>query len=300
MGEFVEEVYIPFAEHGWKKSSAGTAMYEIRMHVLPELGDRTLHAIRREDLQAILDRKASGASESIVKHVRWFMNAIFKLAMTDGLIRVNPAASLIIPKNCKPSRERRILAPERVPIYMSVLARREQLAARLSLIEGMRPGEFLGRRFSDVVGCSMQIDSRVYRGVFDTPKNGEAREIALSRSSADLIAELRLLARNPEGFIFASETGETPISRDNLWRRYIAPRLMTVGLQWANFQVLRRTNASVGQKGGVDPKVASDQRGHGLGTSMKVYTKSDLQQKQKAVKKLEAAMLPKQKLKRSA
>jgi len=48
--------------------------------------------------------------------------------------------------------------------------------------------------------------------------------------------------------------------------------LKTVGLDWATFQVLRKTNASLSKKYGVDPKVGSDQRGHGIGVSMdRVY-----------------------------
>jgi hypothetical protein len=71
------------------------------------------------------------------------------------------------------------------------------------------------------------------------------------------------------------------------------PNLESVGLEWATFQVLRKTNASLSKKAGVDPKVASDQRGHGLGVSMEVYTSSDLEQKRSAVNKLEAAVLRK-------
>ena len=50
---------------------------------------------------------------------------------------------------------------------------------------------------------------------------------------------------------------------------------------------MRRTNASLGHKRGVDPKVAADQRGHGLGVSMDVYTQADLEQKLAAVRALE-------------
>jgi hypothetical protein len=79
------------------------------------------------------------------------------------------------------------------------------------------------------------------------------------------------------------------------------PRLAKVGLGWATFQVLRKTNASLSKKAGVDPKVASDQRGHGIGVSLEVYTSSDLEQKREAVNKLEAVVLRKpQPLKRSA
>jgi len=57
--------------------------------------------------------------------------------------------------------------------------------------------------------------------------------------------------------------------------------------------LLRKTNASLSKKAGVDPKVASDQRGHGIGVSLEVYTNSDMEQKRAALKKLEAAVLRK-------
>jgi hypothetical protein len=68
------------------------------------------------------------------------------------------------------------------------------------------------------------------------------------------------------------------------------PRLDEIGMEWATFQVLRKTNASLSKKAGVDPKVASDQRGHGLGVSLEIYTSSDLEQKRAALRALEAAV----------
>ncbi|HEV8145522.1 MAG TPA: hypothetical protein VGP79_04040, partial [Bryobacteraceae bacterium] len=85
----------------------------------------------------------------------------------------------------------------------------------------------------------------------------------------------------------------TPLSLDNLWRRCMLPKLERIGLEWATFQVLRKTNASLSKKAGVDPKVASDQRGHGIGVSMDVYTSSDMAQKRAAMKKLEGAVVRK-------
>jgi hypothetical protein len=37
-----------------------------------------------------------------------------------------------------------------------------------------------------------------------------------------------------------SETLQTPLSRDNVWRRSIQPKLAAAGLGWASFQVMRR------------------------------------------------------------
>lgn len=58
-----------------------------------------------------------------------------------------------------------------------------------------------------------------------------------------------------------------------------------------NYQVLRRTNASLSRTAKVDGKVSADQLGHGLGVSLGVYAISDLGQKVQAVTKLESAVI---------
>jgi hypothetical protein len=93
--------------------------------------------------------------------------------------------------------------------------------------------------------------------------------------------------RSLGAFLFPSEAGTTPLRMDNFWKREFKPRLETVGLGWVNFQVFRRTNASLSRKANIDDKVSADQRGHGLGVSLGVYAISDLEQKIEAVRKLE-------------
>ena len=159
----------------------------------------------------------------------------------------------------------------------------------------LRPGEILALRWRALDGEKLRVEERVYRRVLNTPKNGKARDGAISDGTFSLLREWADLAEDPspDGFVFPSENLGTPLSLDNLWRRTMHPALEKVGLGWATFQVLRKTNASLSKKAGVDPKVASDQRGHGLGVSLEVYTSSDMEQKREAVKKLEAAVLRK-------
>ena len=49
----------------------------------------------------------------------------------------------------------------------------------------------------------------------------------------------------PDAWVFPSEKGTTPLLKDNCGRRGFLPRLKTVELGWANFQVRRRTHASL-------------------------------------------------------
>ena len=58
-----------------------------------------------------------------------------------------------------------------------------------------------------------------------------------------------------------------------------------------NFQALRRTHASLGHKAGIDPKVSADQRGHGIGVALDVYTKAALSTRAEAAKQLEESIL---------
>jgi integrase len=216
---------------------------------------------------------------------------------SDSLITSNPAAELRIPKKCQPGRQMRPLTEEEVNQYLEVFDLREKLIARLAIFEGMRPGEILALRWKSVAGDTIRVAERVYKQVLNTPKNGKTREGAISDGTLKSLKQWAELAQDtsPDGFVFPSEKLATPLSLDNLWRRNMFPTLDKIGLGWATFQVLRKTNASLSKKAGVDPKVASDQRGHGLGVSLEIYTTSDLDQKRAAVNALEAAVRPKPK-----
>ena len=83
-------------------------------------------------------------------------------------------------------------------------------------------------------------------------------------------------------------------------RRNIQKKLDKIGLGWVNFQVLRRTQASLGHKEGIDPKVAADQRGHAIGVAIDTYTESDLESRREVVTKLEDALAGRKSAKRTA
>src|SRR5260370_28252891 len=78
--QFVDGVYLPFCRRSWKESTEGTSEQIVKSHLIPEFGKDLLQAIRREELQDFLDRKALELSFSPVSHLRWFLNGIYKLA----------------------------------------------------------------------------------------------------------------------------------------------------------------------------------------------------------------------------
>jgi integrase len=294
---YLEEVFLPLCRRKWKESTRMTTEPRMMFHLKPALGGQPLRSITRDQLQALLDEKAETLSRSIVDHLRWDLNNILKTAMSDGLIESNPAAGLFTPP-CKEPGEKFCMSAADILLALSELDLRERLIFRLAVFGGLRPGEILAIRLGNVREDSILIDKRVYKGDIDTPKGRKgkrtSRTVALPAEALAELAEWRslLLDQSPEAYLFPSERN-TPLSKDNLWRRNMLPKLEKIGLGWATFQVMRRTNASLSRKAKVDDKVAADQRGHGLGVSLEVYSQSDLEQKIEAVNRLEAEVVKK-------
>ncbi len=70
----------------------------------------------------------------------------------------------------------------------------------------------------------------------------------------------------------------------------MVPKLKAVGLEWVNFQVMRRTHASLMRELDIDPKVVADQLGHSLDVNLNVYTKTALAARKEAVSAFESAL----------
>ena len=103
--------------------------------------------------------------------------------------------------------------------------------------------------------------------------------------------KLAALDRSAGAWVFPSENPRTPLSKDNVWRRNIKPLLESIGLEWANFHVMRRTHSNLMKELGVDPKLVADQQGHTLDVNLNVYTATSVALRKKAVDKLENKLL---------
>ncbi len=290
VSEFVNQVYLPFQRGKWKDSTKGTTENRIEVHIIGDLGNRQLESFTPTGLQAYLDSKVDTIGESMLKHLRWDLNSIFELAVAEKVLNTNPATALYTPRNAKKG-DCPVMTAADVENAFGAVEFREKVILHLAIFSGLRPGEMLAIQRQNVAsdGSSVEIEQRVYRGDLDAPKGGKTRTVAVPPRTAALLVQWLKSAVDPEptAWVFASENRETPLWRDNLLRRHIRPALEKVDLGWVDFKVMRRTNGSLSHGAKVDPKVSADQRGHGIGVSLDVYTKSNIQQKGVAAKKLE-------------
>ena len=291
--EYVQRVFIPQRRENWKEDSTEkTTLERYKNYLFPAFEGFELRDLTRDKLQQFLkERTTSGLSRSVVDHLRWDLNAIFKMAAEDALVKGNPAGSLVTPKEAK-RHEKRTMKNDEYNLGLSVLDVRERLIYRLAGLVGMRPGEIFALRWGRIKCAIAEIVERVYRGSRGDPKTDRSRrDAAIPPELAHDIETWRTICVDvrDEALVFPSERG-TFLSRDNFLRRNIQKKLAPVGLGWVNFQVLRRTQASLSHDLRVDPKVAADQRGHTIGVAIDTYTRTDNESRLEAVTKLETEL----------
>lgn len=103
----------------------------------------------RDRLQQFFDGKTKGKgalSESVISHLRWDLNAVFKMAADDALVQGNPAGSLVTPKEAR-TIEKRFMTKKDFQLALSVLDLRERVVFLLAGLVGMRPGEIFALRW---------------------------------------------------------------------------------------------------------------------------------------------------------
>src|SRR6058998_979512 len=101
--DFVQDVFFPFYRRKWKRSTKMTTEDRITFYLVGQFKERWLTDIMREELQSFLDAKASALSFSTVDHLKWDLTAIFRMAVSEGYARRNPAELLFTPRECKKS-----------------------------------------------------------------------------------------------------------------------------------------------------------------------------------------------------
>jgi integrase len=282
---YTEKVYIPFGRRKWKGSTAITTIQRLRQHLVNDkLGEVPVAKLDRETMQAFLDQ-FKNRSTSLVNHLRFDLQAVLRLAVADGLTTRNQAEALYTPRTCLLPRKP-VMTPEQVTRAFAVLDLRERAFVRLAIYAGMRPGEIIALKWSDIDERSAVIDNRIYKGQSDETKNRKARRASLSSSVMRDLESWRQFAPASE-LVFASDSLVTPVKYENLWQRSIKPKFEKIGLAWADFRCMRRTNATLMKLAGADVKVAADQRGHNVSVSINEYTQSTAEQTLDAVNRLE-------------
>ena len=272
-GQWLEAVRPSLRPSTWDR-------YEIyvRVYTIPQLGRVTLAKLGPQDLQMLYARKLeAGQSPTTVRHLHAVLHKLLAQAVGWGLVPRNVADFVSAPRMVH--HEMQTLSAEQARRLLTA-ATGERLEALyvLALTTGMRLGELLAQRWSDVDldGGSLQIKATLQRGAhglsFGEPKTARSRrgivltEAALASLHSHRVrqsAERLFVGKEWEDndLLFANEVGR-PIDAGNLRRRSFQPLLKEAALPSIRFHDLRHTAATLLLAQGVYPKAVSEMLGH--------------------------------------
>jgi len=227
-----------------------------------------------------------GLAPRTVKHHHRVLFQALRQAVRWRIIARNPAADVDAPKTERP--EISVLDNNEVPVLLAATkSTRLHVPVILALNTGMRRGEVLGVRWSDIDldGASLTVNQSLEQtkaGLrFKSPKSRSGRRrIALSPLTVDTLrrhkiaqAKERLqlgLGKNDAGLVFTTFDGETV--KPSTFTKEFARIVKRAGLAGGSFHSLRHTHLTQLLRDGVNPKVVSERAGHaGVAITLDIY-----------------------------
>jgi integrase len=250
------DVYKPSAIRGYEAA--------LRDRIVPVLGPVKIGDVQRRDAQRIADQMlAEGRDPSTIRNALMPLRVIYRRAIEDGDVTVNPTANLRLP--AVRGRRDRIASPDEASKLLAALPESDRALWATALFAGLRLGELQALRWSDVDLASGLI--RVQRSydekarVFVTPKSraGERKVPIAAVLRDELVAHKRRVGW-PDGLVFGRTT-ERPFDGSSCWRR---DRLAwkRASLSPLGFHEARHTFASLMIAAGVNAKALSTYMGH--------------------------------------
>lgn len=224
----------------------------IKKH-FPELADLKIGLIDTATVEKwISGRQAEGMNINTLRKLIVTLNQIMAYAVRHRYADHNPVTDAERPRDQgnEPEHDKiSVLKPEQIKLLLdSTKDQKYELLFRMAVFTGMRQGELLGLKWSDIDWTSKQVHvQRTFNNghFFDTKTRTSNRKIDLGPV---LLLELKKwkLACPPNdlGLVFPSSTGE-PIDHHNMVNRHFSPALKAAGLARIRFHDLRHTYASL-------------------------------------------------------
>lgn len=200
----------------------------------PSFQDRTLNSITRQDLKDFsLSLAENDLAPASINKIMMVGTTCLSWAFREGFIAVNPTEGLS--SFSGKAKKTGVLTPlETQALFSRKWAdKRAYVASLLACTTGMRAGEVLALKLSDIEDRTLNVQHSwsTYDGL-KSPKNGEVRKVPLLLEVRAKLCEL--LADNPhgsDGFIFYSNLPDKPVVR-NVILDGLHEALDEIGIDW--------------------------------------------------------------------
>ncbi|WKX74289.1 site-specific integrase [Streptomyces sp. XD-27] len=262
-----------------KRTTYSKYAMHIRLYLVPTLGAKRLESLGPRHVRTFLAELARKTTPATAKEAHRVLRTVLTAACREELVTRNVASLVEAPK--VNSRETTPWSLDETLRFLEE-ARRDPLYAAfvLAIAMGLRRGEVLGLRWSDVdldkrvirVGNQVQrIGGELYQ---DTTKTGKIRPVPLPLICLAALRWHRLClagAPAPNALVFTTRTGR-PIEPRNLNRSF-SRLTAAAGLRTIRLHDARHGCATLLTAAGVAPRVLMEILGHSqISMTMDVYT----------------------------
>jgi integrase len=273
MKEWLNEIKV---HDGTRQSTLDRYGQVARTHIIPALGRKRIDRLTPGEVQSFVNGLANEVAASSVVKIHGVLRAALSDAERLDLVPRNVARAVRPPRLSRV--ERPVLTPDQAKEVLQQAAdHRNEAIVVIALTLGMRRGEILGLRWSDVdleerslwIRQALQrVDGQLTMVEPKTHRSRRALPLpamvvpALERHRSRQAKER--LAAGPawqdHGLIFTSVIG-TPLDPRNVHHWFCQFRA-SLGLEWLRFHDLRHACATFLLANGVDPRTVMDVLGH--------------------------------------
>lgn len=301
-GDFVSDWYRVYKEPALSPSSKASYRTVLNKHLFPIFADKQMRAITALQLQAFMNKQA-GRGKTTTGYIMSVLTNCFTLATAQGIIDRNPAEALKQPRSERNSR-RALTAQETAAVQTIIENHQDGLLVALLYYTGLRRGEALGLRWSDINFAARTL--RVERDIdFVTGDVGTVKTATSVRIVPIPDALMIMLQQNRQigkGYIIRAPRSGEYWSQATFIRRWrliqaallkVAPGIENDGKgSILTPHYFRHNYASILYRAGADVLTAQQYLGHAdPATTLRIYTHLADETQMKDAEKVRRAFL---------
>jgi len=285
----------------------------VELHLTPALGLIPLGKLQPAHIQAYYSQALAsgrrdglgGLSPQTVVHHNRVLHRAMRRARALRLVPGNPVEDVSKPKVDRPEIE--VMEPtEAVKLLATARSTRMYTIILVALGTGLRRGEVLGLRWSDVslerrtLTVAQSLEQVKGQLRFKVPKTRRSRRTIIL--SPSLVEELQAhhvrqaaerlalgMGRDPAALVFSRIDGD-PVQPDSVTKMF-ARIVARAGVRPISFHALRHTHATDLLRAGVHPKIASERLGHAsIAITMDTYSHAIPGLQEDAAQRIDAAL----------
>ncbi|SPD72615.1 Phage integrase family protein [uncultured Desulfobacterium sp.] len=265
----------------YKKPNIRASTYQqyeghVKNHLAPYFGNTPIPRINFDAIEKFISHcNKQGVIPPTLRKFLVTLGGIFKYAVRKKYCDFNPIRDIEKPKT-KNKKQIEVFKPEEIRALLENAGDTKiRTLFTLAVMSGMRQGEILGLKWTDIdwFNCQVHVRRTFNHKRFYEPKTATSnRSIDLGPSVIASLKEWQLACPPSDlNLVFPNEYGK-PIDDSNLRNRYFNPALRRAKLRGIRFHDLRHSYASLLIDQGEHPKYIQSQMGHSsINVTMDTY-----------------------------